>query len=95
LNLQLKIGVDVYYNSKYAAYAYNPVVNQFYIQNQEMLGDYFYLDPFVSFRIKTFRMFFRLENAGSSFEIGSYFYALHYPMPDRVLRMGISWDFWN
>jgi hypothetical protein len=52
--------------------------------------------PFVSFRIKTFRMFVKLENSTAG--IGSpnnYFYALRYPMPDRTLRFGINWDFWN
>jgi len=93
--LQVKIGVDVYYNTAYYGYAYNPVVDQYYVENQEKLGNYIYWDPFISFRIKTFRIFFKLENAGSGLEGNYYFYALRYPMPDRTLRMGISWDFWN
>jgi len=93
--LLLRIGVDVYYNTSYYGYAYIPISGQYYIQNQEKLGNYPYVDPFVSFRIKQFRMFVRLENGGSGILGHNYLYALNYPMPDRVLRFGISWDFWN
>src|SRR4029077_299653 len=96
-HLLLKAGIDVFYNTAYYAYAYMPVFNQFYVQNQTKLGGYVYLDPFVSFRIKTFRMFVKMENASSGLlQTTTYYgYALHYPMNDRVLRFGISWDFWN
>ena len=93
--LLLKAGVDVYYNTAYYGYAYMPITDQYYVENQTKLGNYTYLDPFVSFRIKTFRMFIRLENAGSRYIGSNYFYVLHYPVTDRVLRFGISWDFWN
>ncbi|HTB06469.1 MAG TPA: putative porin [Bacteroidia bacterium] len=96
--LVLKAGIDVFYNTAYQVYAYMPVYNQFYIQDQQQIGGYVYLNPFVSFRIKTFRMFVKFENVGSGIltQSNSYYaYVLHYPMTDRVLRFGISWDFWN
>ena len=96
--LLLKTGVDVFYNTAYYGYAYMPVFNQFYIQNRQQIGGYVYLNPFVSFRIKTFRAFVEMENVGSGLipQTNNYYaYALHYPMTDRVLRFGISWDFWN
>ena len=93
--LLLRIGVDVYYNTSYYGYGYIPITGQYYLENQEKLGNYPYIDPFVSFRIKQFRMFVRLENGGSGIVGNNYLYAVNYPMPDRVLRFGISWDFWN
>lgn len=94
-NLLLRVGTDVFYNASYYGYAYMPITGQYYLENQTKLGDYVYIDPFVSFRIKTFKMFIRLENAGSKLLGANYFYALHTPYTDRVLRFGISWDFWN
>lgn len=94
-NMLFKIGVDVYYNTSYYGYAYMPVINQYYIENTEKVGDYVFVDPFISFRVKTLRMFIRLENAGQGLLGYNYFYAINYPMPDRVLRLGITWDFWN
>ena len=96
-HMLFKIGVDVYWNPKYYVYAYQPETDQYYVQNQVKLGNYVYFDPFISFRIKTFRMFFKMENVTSDLIQNNAFYgyALHYPMPDRVLRFGINWDFWN
>ncbi len=94
--LLLRLGADVYYNTSYYGYAYMPVTDQYYLENSTKLGNYIYVDPFVSFRIKTFRMFIKLENATEGFNNNyNYYYALHYPMPDRTLRFGINWDFWN
>ena len=96
-NLLLRIGVDVYYNTAYYANAYMPVFDQYYQQNQNKVGTYPYLDPFVSFRIKTFRAFFKLENAASGLiqPNNVYAYAPYYPTVDRTFRFGIAWDFWN
>jgi len=94
-NLLLKLGVEAYFNTLYYGYAYNPVVDQYYVENQTKLGNYWFINPFVSIRIKQFRFFLKLENAGSGIEQSTYFYVQGYPVSDRLLRMGISWDFWN
>ncbi|MGP8216029.1 MAG: putative porin [Bacteroidia bacterium] len=96
-HMLLRIGLDIFYNTSYYVYAYQPVFDQFYLQNNTKLGNYFYFDPFISFRIKTFRMFLKMENVTSGLlqTNAFYGYALNYPMPDEVLRFGISWDFWN
>lgn len=91
----LRLGADFYYNTAYYGYAYMPVTNQYYLENSTQFGNYLYVDPFVSFRIKTFRMFVKLENSTQGLVPYNYYYALHYPMPDRTLRFGIAWDFWN
>jgi len=93
--LFFRIGADFYYNTAYYGYAYMPVTDQYYLENSTKLGNYLYVDPFISFRIKTFRMFLKYENATEGIEPYNYFYALHYPMPDHTLRFGIAWDFWN
>jgi len=93
--LLLRVGVDLYYNPSYYGYAYMPVTDQYYLENSTKLGNYLYVDPFVSFRIRTFRMFVKYENSTEGLEPYNYYYALNYPMPDRTLRFGIAWDFWN
>jgi hypothetical protein len=93
--LLLRLGADFFYNTAYYGYAYMPVTDQYYIENSTKLGNYLYIDPFVSFRIKTFRMFVKFENVTEGLVPYNYYYALHYPMPDRTIRFGISWDFWN
>ncbi len=93
--LLLRVGSDFYFNTSYYGYAYMPITDQYYLENSTKLGNYLYIDPFISFRIKTFRMFVKYENSTEGFVPYNYYYALHYPMPDGTLRFGISWDFWN
>jgi hypothetical protein len=93
--LFMRLGADFYYNTSYFGYAYMPITDQYYLENSTKLGNYLYVDPFISFRIKTFRMFIKLENSTAGLAPENYYYALHYPMPDRTLRFGIAWDFWN
>lgn len=96
-HMLLRLGIDVYFNTAFYANAYMPVYDQYYLQNQTKIGNYACLDPFVSFRIKTFRMFFKFENAGAGTIEPGYFYgyAVNNPINDMVMRMGLSWDFWN
>ena len=91
--LFMRLGADFYWNTAYYGYAYMPVTDQYYLENSTKLGNYLYVDPFVSFRIKTFRMFLKLENATAGLVPENYYYALHYPMPDRTLRFGIVMGF--
>jgi len=93
--LFLRLGADFYYNTAYYGYAYMPITGQYYLENSTKLGNYLYVDPFLSFRIKTFRMFLKLENVTAGLTPENYYYALRYPMVDRTLRFGIAWDFWN
>jgi hypothetical protein len=93
--LFMRLGADFYYNTAYLGYAYMPITDQYYLENSTKFGNYLYIDPFVSFRLKTFRIFVKLENATAGLTPENYFYALRYPMPDRTLRFGIVWDFWN
>ncbi len=96
-HLLLRVGVDVYYNTAFYADSYMPVYDQYYLQNETKLGNYACIDPFVSFRIKTFRMFLKFENAGAGILQPNLFYgyATNYPINDLVMRLGLSWDFWN
>lgn len=93
--LDMRLGADLYYNTSYYGYAYMPVTDQYYLENSTQFGNYLYVDPFVSFHLKTFRIFVKLENSTEGLTAYNYYYALHYPMPDRTLRFGIAWDFWN
>ncbi|MCC6725069.1 MAG: hypothetical protein IT258_11200 [Saprospiraceae bacterium] len=90
-----KIGVDARLTSPYNAPGYNPLIGQFYIQNEQELSFTPLLDAFLSFRVKTFRFFFKIENLLTT-PLATYFYqTANYPMPfgyqNGGMRMGISW----
>lgn len=93
--LETQIGIDLFYNTSYYANAYMPATGMFYLQNQKQIGNYPYLDFFLSMKIKTARIFFKYEHFNSAFMGNTYYSTLHYPMPDNAFKFGISWKFFD
>lgn len=91
----LNTGVSVTYNSSYFANGFMPSGSMFHLQNELKTGGFARLDFYVSFRIKTARVFFMLENAGDNLTGNAYYLTPHYPMPGRVFKFGISWRFFD
>ncbi len=91
--LQLQVGVDVTWFSEFTAEAYMPAVVQFYLQNQRTVGNYVYIDPWVSFRIKPVRIFVKAEHVNAGMMGRKYFLLDGYPHNDFALKIGISWLF--
>ena len=91
--LYLETGVTFSYFSKYLMNSYNPVLAEFYLQNDQEYGGYPLLDFFVNFRVKTMRVFFKLEHFNSGFSDNNYYSAPTYPYRDFVIRFGLVWNF--
>ncbi|MDR0386125.1 MAG: putative porin [Prevotellaceae bacterium] len=94
--LNLRAGFDIYYNTRFYDYAYNPAVGMFHTQSEKRLGNYPWADLFASFKWKRANIYVKFTNAGEGI-IGdrNYFSALHYPRNRRMLRYGINWYFHN
>ncbi len=94
--LQAQAGFDIYYNTPFYAYAYQPATAQFYIQEEKMLGNYPYFDFFISFQHKNrFRMFLKGEHLNAGFLGPQYFTVLHHPMNRQMFKLGVSWTFYD
>jgi hypothetical protein len=91
--LQLQVGTDVLWFSEFTAEAYMPAVAQFYIQNSRHAGDYAYISPWLSFRVKPVRVFVKVEHANAGLMGRKYFLLDHYPANDLALKIGLSWLF--
>ncbi len=91
--LYLETGVTFSYFSKYLMNSYNPVIAEFYLQNDREYGGFPLLDFFVNFRVKTMRVFFKLEHFNSGFSENNYYSAPTYPYRDFVIRFGLVWNF--
>lgn len=91
--MQLQAGVDVTWFSEFTAEAYMPAVAQFYIQNSRTAGNYMYIDPWVSFRIKPVRVFIKAEHVNAGLMGRKYFLLDHYVHNDFALKIGMSWLF--
>ena len=89
--LNVQIGADVYFNSAYYAYAYNPTAGTFHIQNTRKIGNYPYMDAFVNMKWKHACIFAKVVNVGQEWLNADYFSALHYIRSQRVFKLGVSW----
>lgn len=93
--LFIQTGVTLNYFTKYKANDYNPLMGEFYIQNQKEIGDFPMLDFFINAKIRTFRVFLKAEHFNSSFTGTKYYTAPNYPYRDFMVRFGVIWNFFS
>ena len=91
--LYLQTGVTLSYFSKYNMDGYDPVLAEFYVQNNSSLGDFPRIDFFINAKIKQTRLFLKAEHLNSSFTGYNYYSAPNYPYRDFVVRFGLVWNF--
>ena len=96
--LDVDLGVDGRYFTSYYAPEYIPGIGAFGIQETDAsrtkIGNYPHLNAYANFQLQHTRFFvmFTHVNSGAG---GKYFYTPHYPLNQRVLQFGISWNFFN
>ncbi len=90
-----RFGVDARLSTGYTPYGYHPLTGQFYLQNTSSLPFTPLIDAFLTFKVKTFRFFFKIENALSYLTETYYYqtadYAQPYGLSNGGMRMGINW----
>ncbi len=91
--LYLQTGITFKYFTKYNMNAYDPVLAEFYVQNDQELGGFPMFDFFVNAKVRQTRLFFKLEHFNSSFTGYNYYSAPNYPYRDFVIRFGLVWNF--
>lgn len=92
-NLYLQTGFTFNYFTSFKADGYDPVLAEFYVQNNEQLKGFTRLDFFFNAKVRTARIFFKLENLTTIFDQSNNFAAPYQPYRDFVIRFGIVWDF--
>ncbi|SNR75854.1 Putative porin [Maribacter sedimenticola] len=93
--MYLQTGITFKYFTAYNMNAYNPVLGEFYTQNNEELGGYPLLDFFINARIQQTRIYLKAEHFNSSFTGYNYYAAPNYPYRDFVIRFGLVWNFFS
>lgn len=92
--LFMQTGVTFKYYSSYMMNGYDPVLAEFYVQDNIELGGYPQFDIFFNARVQQIRFYFKYENLNTLFSsTNDYFSAPGYPYRDAVIRFGIVWNF--
>ena len=96
--LSTEFGADVRYFTKYYAPDYSPALGQFAVQegdNRVEVGNYPIVNVYLNFHLKRTRFFFMFSHVNEGSGRKDYFLTPHYPINPRILRMGVSWNFFN
>lgn len=91
--LYLQTGVTFNYFSSYNMDAYDPLLAEFYTQNQKEIGSFPRLDFFINAKVRQTRIFLKAEHFNSSLTGYNFYSAPNYPYRDFVVRFGIVWNF--
>lgn len=95
--LRTEFGADLRYFTEYYAPTYSPVIGQYCLQDpaeRVKVGNYPVVDVYVNFHLKHTRFYFMASHVNRS-SGGRPFLVPHYPLNEMVIRMGLSWNFFN
>lgn len=91
----LQTGITINYFTKYYANDYNPILGEFFVQNEKQIGNFPMLDFFVNARVRQTRIFLKAEHFNSSFTGNTYYSAPNIPYHDFMIRFGLVWNFFQ
>ena len=91
--LFLQTGFTMNYFSKFYMNSYDPLLSEFYVQNNASFGDFPRIEFFVNAKIQQTRIFIKAEHFNSSMTGYNFYSAPNYPYRDFIVRFGIVWNF--
>ncbi len=93
--MEIQLGAEIYYNTKFYADHYNVSTNQFYYQNDMEVGGFPLVNAFVNAKLARTSAFFRVYNITADYGAGNYFGAPYYPLDNMAIRFGFYWSFYD
>ncbi|CAZ94988.1 putative porin [Zobellia galactanivorans] len=92
----MQTGITLKYFSEYNMDAYNSLLGEFYLQNDQKLGSFPMLDFFINAKIQQTRIYLKAEHFNTLFSSEpNYYSAPNYPYRDFVIRFGLVWNFFS
>ena len=83
--------VVINYFTEYYADAYMPALRTYHLQKDVKIGNYPFLDFYITFKIKRANIFVGYTNIYSLSKDNRYFTTPHYPMRDSKFVFGVKW----
>lgn len=91
--LFLQTGITLNYFTEYTMDGYDPLLGEFYVQNQTTLGNFPRLDFFINAKVRQTRIYLKAEHFNSALTGYNYFSAPNNPYRDFTIRFGLVWNF--
>ncbi len=93
--LKTQIGVDVRYSDEYLAKSYSPAASQFYNGDEVTFSSKPVIDAWIKVGLRRANLFAKWEYANQRVFSNGYYNVNRYPMPDRLLHVGLTWNFYD
>jgi hypothetical protein len=91
----LQTGITFNYFTKFYANDYNPILGEFFVQNQTQIGAFPNFDIFANARIQRCRIFLKAEHFNSAMSGNTFYSAPNNPYRDFMIRFGLVWNFFQ
>jgi len=93
--LNTNIGINVRYNTAYVAPSYAPGIAQFYNGQSVTFSSYPVGTVFIKATLKRTNLFLMYDYFNQGWLSNGYYTVNRYPMPDAILKFGVSWNFYD
>ncbi|MEM9837141.1 MAG: putative porin [Bacteroidota bacterium] len=93
--LNVNLGFDFRYFNGFRPYYFNPIHQQFQLQDEDSNDFYLEADAFFSMRVTSFRFFIKYIQLNQIWNDQLLNLTADYPYPDSATRIGISWRLVN
>jgi hypothetical protein len=93
--LKTNIGFDVRYNTAYSNYSYAPAISQFYVGDDGIFKPTPVVDVYIKANLKRANIFVKYDYINQGLTSNGYYTVNRYPMPDAILKFGVTWNFYD
>ncbi len=93
--LDVQLGIDCDYYTRYKAPGYQPATMSFYNQREIDCGNYPFMNAYINFKLSKARFYVMMSHVNQGLFGDNYFSMPHYPLNPRRFQLGVSVDFAN
>ena len=93
--LDVQLGVDCDYYTKFKGVAYQPATMSFYNQNEVEIGNYPFMNVYANMKLDKARFYLMVSHINQGWFGNNYFSLPHYPLNPLKFQLGVSVDFAN
>ena len=94
-NLDFQAGVDIHWNKAYYAQAYDPAIQQFYVQQHFLIPEVAVVDLFLNAKIRRARIVVKYNNVLMMFNDYGNIPTPYYPGIRNIIDFGFDWSFYD
>jgi hypothetical protein len=94
-SITANLGIDARWNSPFPAPSYAINVSQFYNGDPVEFESYPIVDVWAKFALKRANIFLRYDYVNQGLLSKGYYTVNRYPMPNKLLKFGVTWNFYD